>query len=69
MMCVLRTAEQSSTDADGSLIKEVDELVDEWHPEPLVSPPSAFEERDLEQRPTIIGCVSNETLLYTSPCC
>lgn len=36
-------------------IQEIDELVDDWAPEPLVAAPSAFEARDLEQRPTIVG--------------
>ena len=36
---------------------EVDELVEDWQPEPLVASLTPFEEADLEKRPVIIGCV------------
>ncbi|MCJ1415218.1 serine palmitoyltransferase component [Xylographa parallela] len=35
--------------------EEVDELVEEWTPEPLVAPLSAFEEAENEKRPVIVG--------------
>ena len=35
--------------------KEVDELVDEWTPEPLVAPQTSFEEAENEKRPVIVG--------------
>lgn len=35
--------------------EEIDELVDDWTPEPLVAPPTAFEELEKEKRPVIIG--------------
>ena len=36
-------------------LKEVDELVDEWTPEPLVAPQTSFEETENEKRPVIVG--------------
>ncbi|MCJ1471528.1 serine palmitoyltransferase component [Lambiella insularis] len=35
--------------------EEVDELVDEWTPEPLVAPLTPFEELENERRPVIVG--------------
>ncbi|MCJ1402030.1 serine palmitoyltransferase component [Xylographa trunciseda] len=35
--------------------EEVDELVEEWTPEPLVAPLSDFEEAENEKRPVIVG--------------
>ena len=35
--------------------QEIDELVDEWTPEPLVAPQTAFEEAENEKRPVIAG--------------
>lgn len=35
--------------------EEIDELVDEWQPEPLVAPQTAFEEAENEKRPVIVG--------------
>ncbi|KAI9680748.1 MAG: serine palmitoyltransferase component [Caeruleum heppii] len=35
--------------------EEIDELVEDWTPEPLVAPQSAFEEAENEKRPVIIG--------------
>ncbi|KAI9844454.1 MAG: serine palmitoyltransferase component [Sclerophora amabilis] len=35
--------------------QEVDELVEDWTPEPLVAPQSAFEEAENEKRPVIVG--------------
>ncbi|KAL8939896.1 MAG: hypothetical protein Q9211_002539 [Gyalolechia sp. 1 TL-2023] len=35
--------------------EEIDELVDEWVPEPLVAPQTAFEEATNEKRPVIVG--------------
>lgn len=35
--------------------QEVDELVEDWTPEPLVAPLDAFEEAENEKRPVIVG--------------
>ena len=35
--------------------EEIDELVDDWTPEPLVAETTAFEENDNEKRPVIVG--------------
>ncbi|KAF2758288.1 PLP-dependent transferase [Pseudovirgaria hyperparasitica] len=35
--------------------QEIDELVDDWTPEPLVAPQTAFEEIENEKRPVIVG--------------
>ena len=35
--------------------QEIDELVDDWTPEPLVAPQTAFEEAENEKRPVIVG--------------
>ena len=35
--------------------QEIDDLVDEWTPEPLVAPQTAFEEADAEKLPIIVG--------------
>jgi serine palmitoyltransferase len=35
--------------------KEIDDLVEEWTPEPLVGKTTAFEEAELERRPVIVG--------------
>ncbi|OCL01931.1 PLP-dependent transferase [Glonium stellatum] len=35
--------------------EEIDELVDDWTPEPLVASPTAFEELENEKRPVIVG--------------
>ncbi|KAF4556256.1 Aminotransferase class I and II-like protein 6 [Elsinoe fawcettii] len=35
--------------------EEIDELVDDWVPEPLSAPLSAFEEAEASQRPVIVG--------------
>ena len=40
-----------------TLTKEIDELVDEWTPEPLVAPQTRFEEAENEKRPVIVGYV------------
>ncbi|KAK0649514.1 pyridoxal phosphate-dependent transferase [Cercophora newfieldiana] len=34
---------------------EIDELVDEWTPEPLVAPQSALEEAEMERLPVLVG--------------
>jgi len=36
-------------------LQEVDDLVNDWTPEPLVAPQSQFEQADLEKRPVIVG--------------
>ncbi|KAF2738312.1 PLP-dependent transferase [Polyplosphaeria fusca] len=35
--------------------QEIDELVDEWTPEPLVAAPTQFEELENEKRPVLVG--------------
>lgn len=35
--------------------QEVDELVEDWTPEPLVAPLDAVEEAENEKRPVIVG--------------
>ena len=35
--------------------QEIDELVEEWTPEPLVAPQTSFEEAENEKRPVIVG--------------
>lgn len=42
--------------------KEVDELVDEWTPEPLVAPQTPFEEAENEKRPVIVGYVATSLI-------
>lgn len=37
--------------------QEIDDLVDEWTPEPLVAPQTAFEEQENEKTPVIVGFV------------
>jgi hypothetical protein len=36
------------------LPKEIDELVEDWTPEPLVAPQTSFEEAENEKRPVIV---------------
>lgn len=51
------TDEVSVRSLDGDLLttKEIDDLVDEWTPEPLSAGPTAFEEAENEKRPIIVG--------------
>lgn len=35
--------------------EEIDDLVDEWNPESLTAPLTAFEEAENEKRPVIVG--------------
>lgn len=35
--------------------QEIDELVDDWTPEPLVAAPTPFEEMETEKRAVIVG--------------
>lgn len=35
--------------------EEIDDLVEEWQPEPLVGRTSGFEEMELEKRAVIVG--------------
>lgn len=37
--------------------EEIDDLVEEWTPEPLVGTSTALEEIEVEKRPVIVGCV------------
>lgn len=39
---------------------EIEELVDDWQPEPLVAKQDAFEENEMEKLPVIVGYVWNE---------
>lgn len=39
------------------VLQEIDELVEDWTPEPLAAPVTAFEEAENEKRPVIVGCV------------
>ncbi|KAI9723590.1 MAG: hypothetical protein M1812_000890 [Candelaria pacifica] len=43
--------------------EEVDELVEDWTPEPLVAPQTAFEETENEKRPVIVGPTGPKTKL------
>jgi len=36
-------------------VQEVDDLVDDWIPEPLVATPSQVEQAELEKRPVLVG--------------
>jgi hypothetical protein len=49
------------TCADGRE-QEIDDLVDEWTPEPLVAPQTPFEEAEMERLPVIVGLVGRESL-------
>ena len=40
-----------------TLFQEVDDLVEDWTPEPLVAPLTPFEETENEKRPVIIGYI------------
>lgn len=42
--------------------KEVDDLVSEWAPEPLVEPLTKLEKSDLQKRPVVIGYIANSSL-------
>jgi serine palmitoyltransferase len=42
--------------------EEIDDLVEEWTPEPLVAPSTALEENEVERRPVVIGYVCREAL-------
>jgi serine palmitoyltransferase len=43
--------------ADVGGIQEIDDLVEDWTPEPLVAKPTAFEEADIVKRAVIVGSV------------
>lgn len=47
--------------------REVDDLVEEWQPEELVSPPSADELAEIERIPTIIGSVGPKVKVKSLP--
>lgn len=36
-------------------VQEIDDLVNDWTPEPLVASQSSFEEAELEKRPVVVG--------------
>ncbi|KAJ4292914.1 serine palmitoyltransferase component [Collariella sp. IMI 366227] len=42
---------------------EIDELVDEWTPEPLVPPPTAQDQAELEKLPVIVGATGPKSKL------
>jgi len=35
--------------------QEIDELVGDWTPEPLIAGQTSFEETELEKRPVVVG--------------
>ncbi len=41
--------------ADPPVFQEIDELVEDWTPEPLVTPQTAVEAAENEKRPVIVG--------------
>lgn len=43
---------------------EVDDLVDEWTPEPLVGKPSSLEQMEVERRAVIVGYVFPFPLVF-----
>lgn len=43
--------------------EEIDDLVDEWTPEPLVAPLTEFEEAENEKRPVVVGPTGPKTKL------
>ena len=43
--------------------QEIDELVDEWTPEPLVTAQTPFEEAENDKRPVIVGYVLHDPKL------
>ncbi|MCJ1261686.1 serine palmitoyltransferase component [Lobaria immixta] len=46
--------------------QEIDELVDEWTPEPLVAPQTSFEEAENEKRPVIVGPTGPKSKLFSN---
>lgn len=46
--------------------REVDELVEDWKPEDLVSPPTPLEQADIDKIPTIVGAVGPKVRLTTT---
>lgn len=48
------------------LVQEIDDLVEEWQPEPLVAPQTAFEEAEMEKLPIIVGYVHPALSAYIS---
>jgi hypothetical protein len=50
---------------EANIGKEIDELVDEWIPEPLVPPRTAAEEAESEKTPVIVGYVVFLCLMMT----
>jgi hypothetical protein len=45
--------------------EEVNELVDDWTPEPLVAPLTALEENEHDKRPVIIGYCTSDLPKFT----
>ena len=43
--------------------QEIDDLVEDWTPEPLVGKVTPFEEQELEKRAVIVGCVNKHCWL------
>lgn len=48
------------------LKQEIDDLVEEWTPEPLVAPQTAFEEAENEKLPVIVGYVATDREIRSS---
>ena len=47
--------------------QEIDELVNEWQPEPLVAPVTPLEEAENEKRPVIVGYADNYFTYFPMP--
>lgn len=48
-------------------MQEIDELVEDWTPEPLAAAVTPFEEAENEKRPVIVGCVGLDLLPIGMP--
>lgn len=49
------TSKQNKWITSHVILQEIDDLVEDWTPEPLVAPLSPFEEAESEKRPVIVG--------------
>lgn len=58
MACVvagITSPDEKGDGADGGFLQEIEELVDDWAPEPLVSEPTPIEMAEQEKIPVIVG--------------
>ena len=55
-------------DADRAWLQEIDELIDDWAPEPLVAEPTPLEEAESEKLPVIVGYGDSATPASPSRC-